>query len=258
MKTTTLHPKILERKAQMGLVAESAVSINDLPADFQQRAKASLDSRVVEGYLFIWGVPNSYREIFLRGAFAKSIRENGPGSGAKYEIKFLYQHRTCEPMSLFEILEENEIGLYFKTKPLDDVPWADNALKQIRSGTLNNYSGGFNYVWGQDKIRYDEQLDALIITEAILLEGSVATIPSDMETYTVRTAEDVENLEEEMEAFIETLPRKDRLQARQLFTRQKSLVEFRAQELRLIDLKEDKPTEIMGIDYNYLIENLKN
>jgi len=257
MKTNQLHPQLLERKAQAGLMSQSNVCFNDLPADFQQRAKASLDTRVVEGYLFIWGQKNSYKEIFLRGAFTKSIRENGPNSGAKYEIKFLYQHRTAEPLSLFEVLLEDEIGLYFKTKPLDDVPWADNALKQIRSGTLNNYSGGFNYIWGENKIRYDEVQDALIITEAILMEGSVATIPSDMETFTVRTAEDVENLEEEMEAFIETLPRKDRLQARQLFTRQKSLIEFRAQELRLIDIKnEEKPTETGKVDYKFLIENL--
>ena len=106
--------------------------------------KSALDERVVEGYGVLWGQKNSHGEKFVKGAFAKSIDELGPKSNSNYKIKFRDRHgKTC---SLFEEIYEDEIGLFFRTKPLDDVSWANDVLTQLRSGSLNNFSIGFNHV----------------------------------------------------------------------------------------------------------------
>ncbi len=174
--------KIKEVKQRAAPINYSSVSVNDM-GQLTER-ESLLDSRVVEGYGVIWNKVNDYGEKVIKGAYSKSIREMGPGSSANYQIKFLYQHNQGDPLSLFDEIKEDEIGLYFRTKPLDDVSNADRTIKQIRSGTLNNFSIGFDYVW--DKMEYDETDDSLVIKEAKLFEISVVGIPADMNTFAKR------------------------------------------------------------------------
>lgn len=192
-------------------------------------------------------------EKFIKGCFAKSIQERGPGSNSNYEIKFFNQHNQSDPLSLFETIKEDEIGLYFRTRPLDDVASADRVLKQLRSGTLNNFSNGFNYIW--DKVEWDDEDNSLVVIEARLFEISVVSIPSDMETYALRSAEDLEDLADDTEEFIKSLPRKSQLEARQLFARHKPLINNEPFEQRNKTLETNEPAE-SGIDYNYLLTNI--
>lgn len=249
-----LHPKILELKRRAAAVNYSNVSVNEA-GELVER-ESLLDQRIVEGYAVIWGQRNLHGEKFIKGCFARSIRENGPGSGSKYEIKFLYNHDTNEPLSLFAELKEDATGLYFRTVALDDVPMADRVLKQLRSGTLNNYSQGFNFIWDANAIEWDDTDDSLVVKECKLFEVSVATIPSGMETYTIRSAEQVDDLLDDTEDFIQTLPRRQQLQARQLFARHKSLAEFEPLKQRAKALENGGPVGI-GIDYDFLTKNFQ-
>lgn len=206
-----------------------------------------LDKRIVSGYGCIWGSRNDYGEIPIKGCCAKSISDLGPSSSSAYKIKFRDRHgNSC---ALMAKLQEDEIGLYFETEPLDEVQWCDDVLTQLRSGTLNNFSIGFKYLW--DKIEYDEENDALVLLEIRLFEISVVDIPSDMETYAIRSAEEKELIIDETEEFIITLPKERQLQARKIFARYKSLNEIEPPEAL------DKPKPIKeGIDYSYLSQNL--
>lgn len=249
-----LHKKIQQLKRTAAPINYRNLSVNQygtLVTDFE----TNLDKRIVKGYLLIWGSVNSYREMFIKGCCAKSINERGPGTNASYEIKFLNQHDQKDPLSLFAVLKEDETGLYFETKPLDDVASADRVIKQLRSGTLNNFSIGWNYVW--DKTEYDDKQDLIILKEINLYEGSVVSIPAEMNTYCVRSMEDVEDMNEDIEEFINTLPRKDRLQARQLFARQQSLIDLEPLKTRSETLEIDKPVMDDAIDYDFLINNFK-
>lgn len=244
-----LHPKIQELKHRA-----AAINYSNTSVDANGEIKTSLlDERVVEGYAVIWGQRNLHGEVFVKGAFAKSIREHGPDSNAKYQLKFLYNHNPDEPLANFDEIREDEIGLYFRTKPLDPIDRADQTLVQLRSGTLNNYSQGFNYVW--DKMEYDERSGTITVYEAQLFEISVATIPSGLETFTVRSADAVEFLNDETEYFIKSLPRAKQLEARQLFARHKSLASYEPLEQRATTLIESEPTK-SGINYQFLTENL--
>lgn len=246
-----LHNKILELKQRASPISYSSVSVNAL-GELKERENL-LDQRIVEGYGCIWGQKNMHQERFFRGAFAKSIKENGPGSNANYEIKFRDEHgRAC---ALFEILEENEIGLYFRTKPLDSVSWCDDLLIQLRSKTINNFSNGFKYIFKEGSVKWNEQEETIDIYEARLLETSATAIPSDLETFAVRTATSKEDLFDLTEDFIRGLPRKDQLQARRIFDLQKSLFMNMSFEQRNTTHQHEQPTE-KGVDYSYLIKNL--
>lgn len=220
-----------------------------------EEVKSDFDKRIIRGYAIIWGQKNLHGEIFVKGCCAKSIREHGPDSNAPYKIKFLNDHDDAEALSLFSILKETDTGLYFETVPLDDVQWADDAIVQLRSGTKNNFSHGWNYVW--DRIEFDDVNDAIVLLEISLLEISVVSIPSGMETYCMRSIGNEEDIYDQTESFILQLPKKDRLQARHLFALHRSFSDTRPLSHGNAPGTDEKKDDEKGLNIEYLINNLK-
>lgn len=253
-RTKLTQQQLKEIKKRAKPVEYGSVSVDEYGNLVE--VKSDFDKRIIRGYGVIWGQRNLFGEIFVKGAFAKSIRERGPGSSAPYKIKFLNNHEDCEALSLFAVLKEDDIGLFFETVPLDDVQWADDAITQLRSGTLNNFSIGWNFVW--DKIEWDDVTDSIVILEAELYEISVVAIPADMATYCMRALNGEEQVElfDQTESFINQLPKKDRLQARRLFTQTRSLINSEAETKPLSQGSEALGTEVAELDYEYLINNL--
>jgi HK97 family phage prohead protease len=255
-----VHKKVLELKTKAAPINYRNLSVNEFGTLVNTYAE-DLANGIVEGYAVRWGVPNEYREVFIKGAFAKSIRENGPGSGANYELKFLYQHSQGDPLSLFEWIKEDEYGLRFRTKPLDKIDTADKALIQLRSGTLNNFSIGFDYIWEQ--MEYDEKNEWIVMKEARLFEISVVSIPADMGTFTMRNREEnVNDLYDDTEDFIDLLPRKLRLQAREIFARHKSLIVVDGptapkEQSPITEEPKSGKVQQRKLNLNYLIEKLE-
>jgi len=246
-----LQDQILLLKQRAAPISYSTTAINE----DGNLVDLDLEKRVVKGYLCKWGAKNMFNQKVVKGAFAKSIRERGPESQAKYKITFLWQHDQHDPLALFSVLREDEYGLYFETMPLDDVPNADRALKQIKSGTINQFSVGFDYIW--DKIEFDETDDSVVLLEVDLFEGSVVTIGADSNTFAIRSKEQLEDLHDDIEDFIKSIPRKDQLQLRKLFALQKSLIPIEPFEQRNKTLEKDKPTEKRSINFEYLTSQLK-
>ena len=249
---TKLELKVKELKQRAAAIQYSNVSVS-VDGTLTDDRKSNFDERVVAGYALVWGQANMFGEKMIKGCCAKSIRERGPNSDAKYKVTHFWQHDPHDPLSLFDVLEEDNYGLYFRTKPLDQVPNADRELLQLRSGTLNQFSVGFDYVW--DKMEWDDTDDTLVLKEIDLFEISVVTIGADSETYAIRSKENIEYLHDETQMFIKSLPRNLQLEARNLFTRHKSLMQMEPLEQRNKALDEIKPPA-NGIDYNYLINNL--
>lgn len=247
-----LHPKIKELKRRAAPINYSNVSVNER-GELSDNFLSDLDNRIVSGYLLVWRSINMHGEMFIKGCCAKSINDRGPQSNANYKITFLNQHRQGEPLCVFGELIEDDYGLFFRSKPLDNVPWADHVLTQLRSGTLNQFSAGFDYVWTQTE--WDEALQCIVCKQIDLFEGSVVTIGSEANTYVIRSKDEADGLFEEIETFIKTLPRKDQLQARQYFTQLKSLADLEPFEHRNTTLDTDEPAK-NAVDYNYLIKNL--
>lgn len=252
----SMHPKIKAAMAKATPINHRAMAINaqgKLIPNFQE----DLDNRIINGYLAVWGVVNDYGEKVIKGAFSKSIQERGPQSNSKYKLLFLWMHDCKDPLAAFAELIEDDYGLRFKTLPLDDVPNADRCIKQIRSGTLNQFSYGFDYVW--DKVEWDSTDDSLVLKEVDLWEGSVVSIGADTETFALRSGKSADDawitLNEEIDDFIRTIPRKQQLELRELITRHKSLSKMEPLQQRQTALDQDEPAG--DVDYVSLLLDQK-
>lgn len=131
------------------------------------------ESRKISGYAAIFNNKDKADDILLKGCFSKSIEERGPQSTANDKIILLWQHDQREPLGRITELKEDDRGLYFEAV-IDDFELGDRAIKQLESGTLNQFSIGYNYVW--ENVEYDSVKDAYIVKEVKLHEISVVSI----------------------------------------------------------------------------------
>jgi uncharacterized protein len=252
-----LHPKILELRNKVPAGLKKSVPVT-FSKSLSVRADGTMvEEGYVEGYACVWGVPDSYRTVWIKGVFAKSIAERGPQSNSKQKIAFLWQHLIKEPIGQLVELVEDDYGLRFKAKydDFDAVPIAKRCNAQIRSGTLNQFSFGFEYLW--DKMEYDEVRDVILIKEAELEEVSPVTFGAQSETYAFRSTDEaqaaIEALDYETAEALEGLPRYKRLEIRELISRHVSLSRARAN----VDTQPKNGTESKSaIDYEYLLNNI--
>lgn len=177
------------------------------------------EKRKVSGYLAVFGNIDSDGDILMKGCFAKSIRERGPQSATNGKIAFLFMHDVKDPIGKFTTLKEEDYGLYFEAILDEGVPSADRVLIQLKSGTLNQFSIGFQYIW--DKCEWDQNSEALIVKEVNLFEGSVVTLAANDMTYfagmkAAQKQKKKDELLKETEIFIKSLPSQFQFEARQM------------------------------------------
>jgi len=230
-----IHEKVKQLKLRAAPVTLSGSYIDE-EGNLQLidlKVTATEEDRKVRGYLIVWGVRDTYGTKFIKGCCAKSIRERGPDSESKQKIAFLWQHEICNPVGRFTVLREDDYGLYFEAE-CDDIPEGTRALRQIKSGTINQFSVGFDYIW--EKVEYDETDDSILLLEIMLMEGSPVTFGSNEETYAIRSAEEWETKKEELmestDDFIKGLPRAKQLELRQLISKQISLATIKPESIR--------------------------
>ena len=107
-------------------------------------------------------------------------------------------------------------------------------------------------------MEYDEQTDEIIMKEATLFEISPVSIPADMNTFAMRSVEQMEDLYDEAEDFIKALPRKFQMNARAIIARYKSLIDLEPLEQRKKALPKVEEPVTAGVDYKHLLQNFKS
>lgn len=130
-------------------------------------------SRKISGYAAVFNNVDKAKDKLIKGCFAKSIEERGPKSNANDKIILLWQHDQKEPIGRLTELYEDEKGLYFEAI-LDEIELGDRALKQLESGTLNQFSIGYSYVW--ENCHQDKEENCTIVKEVKLYEISIVSI----------------------------------------------------------------------------------
>lgn len=259
----TLHPKIQALKDRTAGEYLSSRYAMEVQPDMKVAVEDEGDDWIIKGYLAVFGVKDAYGTRAIKGCFAKSLKERGPTSSAKNKIIHLYFHKIEEPVGQYRVLKEDDYGLYFECV-VDKVPGRpEQTYLQTRSGTLNQFSFGFNYIW--DKMEYNAKLDCVDMYECDLYEGSsVAVKAANPETYAIRSKEDLQarliELGAEAEAIIVNLPRKNQLEIRQLITSYKSLAEFKPIEsVRTLDLSVEPTKDVMVVGgYKLDVKQFKN
>lgn len=261
----SLHPKIQALRSSVGHMAihrfipsrkTSNEYVDKSAPKLQKRDADNTDE--IEQYFAVWGVADDYGTMPMKGCFKKSIKERGPKSEAPGKIVVLDQHRQAMPVCLPSELKEDDIGLYGRYTP-DPIQRNEDLKVQIRSGTINNGSYGFNYVW--DMMEYDEKLDVIRMYECILEEVSPVTLGSQRDTFVIRNINGIyipsdPELVDDMEALIKKLPRQHHLEIRSLINRHISLaLNQPVNQIEEKPLKKRKPKKV-EIDFDYLLDNL--
>ena len=145
-----------------------------------------VQNRLIEGYFSVFDFEDSDGDIITRGAFAKTIRENGPEG--KNRIMHLLQHNPTKPLGKPVELMEDGYGLKFMTK-ITETSYGMDTLKLYEDGVLKEHSIGFNTIKsGPNSQGINE------ITEVKLWEGSTVTWGAN-ELALVKSTEDLSKKE---------------------------------------------------------------
>lgn len=174
-------------------------------------AKADISSEeehVIRVKFASFGNIDSDGDLLVKGCFAKSIAERGPGSTTNRKIAFLWQHDRTDPIGRILSIEEKDDGAYatIKMSNFDAVPNARRAWQQLLDGDINQFSFGAFYVW--EKCEYDEELDAFVVKEMDLRELSVVTLGANEQTQFEGIVTTIKQLDKYMDACKQIAPKK--------------------------------------------------
>ncbi len=142
---------------------------------FDLEVKSVQADGTFSGYGSVWGVVDSYRETVAPGAFAESLAALA-AKGRRLPV--LWQHRTGEPIGQWDVLREDEHGLYGEgTLWTEDAPYARLALRGMRSAAITGLSIGF---WTRED-SFDELTRIRTLKRVDLVEVSIVTSPANDE-----------------------------------------------------------------------------
>jgi len=145
--------------------------------DFDLEVKAGEigDDGTFAGYGSVFGVVDSYGEVVAPKAFKKSLAEL---KAKKRVVPVLWQHRSAEPIGVYDALIEDDTGLRVEGRLLvDAVGQAKEALALLKAGAVTGLSIGY---WVR-KSSFDEKTGIRTLLELDLVEVSLVTFPANDE-----------------------------------------------------------------------------
>ena len=138
---------------------------------FHSEVKANGVKGTFTGYGSIFGNEDQGSDIMQKGAFTKSLK-NRPAS----KVKLLYQHKTDEPIGVFEDMYEDEKGLFVQGKLAMGTQKGREAYELLKMGALDGMSIGFRA--DPEKQGYNEsKRGTRTLKEVDLMEISLVTFP---------------------------------------------------------------------------------
>lgn len=165
---------------------------------FQLETKA-IDEKTgtFTGYGSVFGVEDSYSDIVVPGAFAKSLAR-WKKKGIKPAL--LWQHNQHKPCGVITSLSEDKNGLVMEAQLALGTQIGKEAYEFMQMGALTGLSIGYSTV----NDRYDREKDVRYLEELELWEVSLVTFPAnDAARITqVKNARDAINTERDFEGFL--------------------------------------------------------
>lgn len=143
--------------------------------DFQLK-EVDKASRKVRGYFSAFDKVDSYGDVVRKGAFAKTIMEQGPAS-TRPRIKHLMNHDVNKPLGKIAELTEDEYGLLYSSE-IGSHALGEDFLKMAESGLITEHSIGYSVVKQNQLKDWKEAKDGDAIWELVelkLYEGSSLT-----------------------------------------------------------------------------------
>lgn len=127
--------------------------------------KAVGEEGQIEGYGAVFGNRDSYGDIMVKGAFAKTLKGRKP--------KMLWQHNMLDPIGAWDEYAEDERGLYMKGRIAIKSTKGRDAYELVKAGAIDGLSIG--YVTKD----YEMEGGARLLKEVDLFETSLVTMPAN-------------------------------------------------------------------------------
>ena len=121
---------------------------------------------VVKGYGSYFDNKDSDNDIIRRGAYQKTIQENG------HRVKYLYQHNMMQPIGKMKELYEDDKGLVFVAE-VPKTSLGKDVIELMKAGVITENSVGILPINKEDKGEYRE------IQEVKLFEISAVTLAAN-------------------------------------------------------------------------------
>ncbi|MDU1061627.1 MAG: HK97 family phage prohead protease [Leclercia adecarboxylata] len=143
--------------------------------DVPLEVKSVSEAGEFEGYGSVFGIKDSYGDIVVPGAFAKSLNT---WSQKGRMPAMLWQHKMSEPIGVYTEMREDDVGLFVKGRLLiDDDPLARRAHAHMKAGSLTGLSIGYVLIdW-----EYSKDKEGWLLKEIDLWEVSPVTFPANDE-----------------------------------------------------------------------------
>ena len=118
------------------------VPISKLETKFHEfNAETGLGSgATISGYASLFGAPDQGGDIVQVGAYASSLAAL---SRKGRSVKMLWQHDPCQPIGIWEVVKEDDKGLFVKGRILTDIQAGREALALIEAGAIDGLSIGY-------------------------------------------------------------------------------------------------------------------
>lgn len=121
---------------------------------------------VVKGYGSFFGNKDADNDVIMKGAYQKTIQENGE------RVRYLYQHKMDTPIGKMKELYEDDKGLVFVAE-IPKTTLGMDVLELMKAGVITENSVGILPIQKQFKDDYRE------ITEVKLYEISAVTLAAN-------------------------------------------------------------------------------
>jgi len=207
---------------------------------------------IIKGYGSYFGNKDSDNDVIMKGAYKKTIAENGE------RVKYLYQHDMNQPIGKMTELYEDEKGLVFVAE-IAKTQLGKDVVELMKSGVITENSVGIMPMQKNNKGDYRE------ITEVKLYEISAVTLAANDQAkiLDVKGNVDVEKLSKRYDNLTKLI-RKGEISDEMGFA-----IEAEIQKLKSLFIEFTKPVdeitspnvEVKNNDsevFNYLLNSLKN
>lgn len=130
---------------------------------------AVTDGAVIEGYASYFGKRDKGGDVVLAGAYGRSLQAL---ADAGRSVKMLWQHDAAQPIGIWDVVREDDRGLYVKGRLLPDVAKGREAMALLEAGAIDGLSIGYRTVAAQK-----DGKGRRLLSELELWEVSLVTFP---------------------------------------------------------------------------------
>ena len=139
--------------------------------NFPMEVKSLGNTGLFSGYASIFGFIDNHMDLVVPGAFERTLVETNNGR----DIKLLWQHDATQPIGTFDIIREDDTGLYVEGSLQLDVQQGREAYNLLKSGALKGLSIGYNVA----ESSIDADTGVRFISDLDLFEISLVTFPAN-------------------------------------------------------------------------------